>query len=109
MGITIATLGFFIIVGLLPKVPWWAKLLVQGVAAAIIYVAFVETAFPLPSPDTNPIGAELYGGNVAKAWGMPDAPKLAFLSVGVLGGVLGFVSTGIGTVLGWILGKKKES
>lgn len=108
MGKTIGALAVFIIVGLLPKVPWWAKLLVQLIVGAVIYFAMAETAFPLPSPDTNPIGAELYGGNIAKVWGMPDAPKLAFLSMGVLGTVIGFIFTVIGTVIGLLVGKKKE-
>lgn len=108
MGMTIGTLAAFVIIGLLPKVPWWAKLLVQVIMGAVIYFAMVETAFPLPSPDTNPIGAELYGGNVAKAWGMDDAPALAFLSMGVIGTVLGFLSTGLGTVIWFLVGKKKE-
>lgn len=108
MGKTIGTLAVFVIIGFLPKVPWWAKLLVQLVIGGIIYFAMAETAFPLPSPDTNPIGAELYGGNVAQVWGMPDAPKVAFLSIGFLGTVLGVLSTAVGTVIGLLVGKKKE-
>ena len=109
MGITIGTLALFTVIGLLPKVPWWAKLLVQVIIGAVIYTAMAETAFPLPSPDSNPIGAELYGGNVAKAWGIPDAPKFAFLSIGVLGTVLGFLSTAIGTVIWFFVDKKSKS
>lgn len=108
MGKTIGTLAVFVIVGFLPKVPWWAKLLIQIVIGAVIYTQMAESEFPLPSPDTNPIGAALYGGNIAKAWGMPDAPKLAFLSMGVIGTVLGVLSTAVGTVIGLIIGKKKE-
>lgn len=107
MGITLATLATFVVIGFLPKVPWWAKLLVQVIMGAVIYIAFAETSFPLPSPDTNPIGAELFGGNVAKAWGMDDAPSVAFLSIGFLGTVLGILSTVIGTVIGLIVDKKK--
>jgi hypothetical protein len=108
MGITIATLACFVLVGLLPKVPWWAKLLVQVVVGAGIYLFLAEHEFPLPSPDTNPIGASLYGGNIAKAWGMDDAPALAFLSMGVIGPVLGFLSTAAGTLLWYLVDKKKE-
>lgn len=108
MGKTIGTLAFFVIVGLLPKVPWWAKLAVQLLAGVTVYVALAETGFPLPNPDTNPIGAELYGGNVSKAWGDPDAPAVAFLSIGFLGTVLGFLSTALATVVGLVF-KKKES
>lgn len=108
MGKTIGTLAVFIVVGLLPKVPWWAKLLIQLVIGAVIYIAMAEAEFPLPAPDTNPIGASLYGGNIEKAWGMDTAPKLAFLSMGVIGTVLGFLSTGLGTVIGLVVGKKKE-
>jgi hypothetical protein len=108
MGKTIGTLAVFIVVGLLPKVPWWAKLLIQLIVGAVIYFAMAETPFPLPNPDTNPIGAELYGGNIAKAWGMEDAPKVAFLSIGFLGTVLGVLTTGIVTVIGALVGTKKE-
>jgi hypothetical protein len=107
MGKTVGTLAAFVIIGLLPKVPWWAKLLIQLVIGAAIYFALAETEFPLPNPDTNPIGASLYGGNVAKAWGMPDAPKFAFISVGAIGTVLGFLATAVGSVIGLIIGKKK--
>lgn len=106
---TIGTLAVFVGVGFLPKVPWWAKLLVQLALGCAIYFFMADKAFPLPSPDTNPIGAELYGGNAAKVWGIPDAPAFAFLSIGVLGTVLGFLSTAVGTAAGALFGKKKES
>jgi hypothetical protein len=109
MGKTFGTLAVFVVVGLLPKVPWWAKLLIQIVVGAVIYIALAETEFPLPSPDTNPIGASLYGGNIEKAWGMDTAPKLAFLSMGVLGTVIGLLTTGVATVIGVILDKKKAA
>lgn len=108
MGITIGTLVAFVAIGFLPKIPWWAKLLVQVILGTVIYVFMADKAFPLPSPDTNPIGAELYGGNAAKAWGIPDAPTFAFLSIGVLGTVLGFLSTAVGTVVGVLMGKKES-
>lgn len=108
MGKTIGTLAVFVIIGFLPKVPWWAKLLVQILIGAVIYIVMAESEFPLPSPDTNPIGASLYGGNIEKAWGLDTAPALAFLSVGVIGTVLGFLSTAVGTLLWFLVGKKKE-
>lgn len=107
MGKTIGTLLFFVVVGVLPKVPWWAKLLIQVIAGAVIYHMMAETAFPLPAPDTNPIGAEMYGGNVMKAWGDPEAP-FAYLSIGVLSTVLGVITTIIATVIGKLVGKKSD-
>lgn len=107
MGKTIGTLLFFVVVGALPKVPWWAKLAIQLIAGAVIYNVMAETAFPLPAPDTNPIGAEMYGGNVAKAWG-DDSAGFAFLSIGVLSTVLGVLTTIIATIIGLVLGKKSD-
>ena len=107
MGKTIGTLVAFVVIGLLPKVPWWAKLLIQVIIGAVIYTVMPESEFPLPAPDTNPIGASLYGGNIEKAWGMDTAPKLAFLSMGVIGTVVGFLSTAVGTLIWFLVGKKK--
>ncbi len=108
MGKTIATLAIFVIIGFLPKVPWWAKLLVQVVIGGVIYFMMADGEFPLPNPDTNPIGASLYGGNVEKAWGLDTAPAIAPISMGFIGTVLGVLSTAVGTVIGLIVGKKKE-
>lgn len=111
MGKTLGTLAVFVIVGLLPKVPWWAKIAIQVAIGAGIYILMPDGEFPLPYPDQNPIGAQLYGGNVAKAWGMPDAPTFAYLSVGVLFTVLGLLATGVYSLGALILGltKKKET
>lgn len=108
MGKTLATLAFFIVVGLLPKVPWWVKVFIQLIVGAIIYFAMPDGEFPLPAPDTNPIGAELYGGNAAKAWGFDDAPAFAYLSVGVLFTVLGLLSTAFFTILSLVFAKGKD-
>lgn len=107
MGKTLGTLAVFIIVAVLPKVPWWAKILIQVAIGMLIYFTMPEGEFPLPSPDTNPIGASLYGGNVYKVWGMEDAPKVAYLSMGVIATVLGILATLTATAVQAILGKKK--
>lgn len=109
MGKTIGTLAVFVIIGLLPKVPWWAKLIVQLVIGVGIYFMMPDGEFPLPDPDNNPIGAQLYGGDAAKAMGISEESTFAFLSMGVIGTVLGFLSTGIGTLIWYLVGKKKES
>lgn len=104
---TFGTLLAFLLPAVLPKVPWWAKLLIQIGLGLLVYNVFVESEFPFPMADTLPISS-LFGGNVAKAWGDPEA-KFAFLSMGFLGTVLGVLLTLVTTALGALFGKKKES
>lgn len=104
---TFGTLLAFLLPAVLPKIPWWAKLVIQIGLGLLVYNVFVEAEFPLPMADTLPISS-FFGGNVAKAWGDPEA-KFAFLSMGFLGTVLGVLLTLVVTAIGALLGKKKES
>lgn len=104
---TFGVLAAFLVPAVIPKIPWWAKLVIQIGLGLLVYNVFVETEFPLPMADTLPISS-FFGGNVAKAWGDPEA-KFAFLSMGFLGTVLGVFLTLIVTAIGALMGKKKES
>ena len=98
---TLGALSVFILIGFLPKsVPWWAKLLAQLVLGGVIYFGFGESFFELPFGDTLPISA-LAGGDGGLG-------KFSPLSFGVIGTIIGFLATAVGTAV-WTLTGKKES
>lgn len=103
---TFGTLILFVVTAFLPKIPWWAKILIQLGMGALIYFMFTETEFALPMGDTLPLSS-LFGGNVAKAWGDPEA-GFAYLSMGFLGTVIGVLATLAATAVGAILKKKSD-
>ncbi len=97
---TLGILALFIVIGCLPKVPWWAKVVIQLIIGAVIYIAFSDKWFEFPYGDTLPISM-LAGGNAG-------SEGFAYLSMGVLGTVIGLLFTALATVVGLLL-KKKES
>lgn len=103
---TFGTLALFIVTAFLPKIPWWAKLLIQIGMGALIYFLFTESEFPLPMADTLPLSS-LFGGNVAKAWGDPEA-GFAYLSMGVLGTMIGMLATAVTSIIGALMKKKSD-
>lgn len=101
MGITIVTLAVFVLIGFLPKVPAWAKLLIQVAIGLIIYFPLKAQEFPLPMADSLPMSS-IFGGDAFDIGGFQR------YSMGFIGTVLGVLSTAIGTVIGLIVSKKKE-
>lgn len=95
---TFLALGAYFIVAFLPKVPWYAKVLIQVVIGAVIYFGFSETMFDLPAGDSLPISS-LFGGS--SEWSGGGFNKYA---MGVLGTVLGLIMTLVATVLYGLLG-----
>lgn len=106
--ITIATLVFFIVIGLAPSLPTIGRylfaLLALGLGAYIYYVGFDQAMFNLPNGDNLAISA-LFGG----AGGQAGFNKL---SLGFISGVLGILFLVLGAVGRAVLLKvmsKKES
>lgn len=100
-------LGLFFIVAFAPKVPWYAKLVVQLIIGAVVYFGFGDTMFDLPMGDTLPISS-LFGGAMSEEMGGDGSFNK--LSLGVIGTVLGFIMTAVATGLYAVLGigKKKD-
>jgi hypothetical protein len=99
---TFVVLGLYFIIAFLPKVPWYAKLVLQIILGAVIYMGFPEAEFVLPMGDSLPFSS-LLGGN-------PEWMGLPFnkYAMGVLGTVLGILGTVFATILYAIFGKKSE-
>ncbi|MGE0494830.1 MAG: hypothetical protein AB7S38_36805 [Vulcanimicrobiota bacterium] len=88
----IGILLFFVIIGLIPQIPFPAKLGIQLVAALIIYFGFSDMLFE--------VGDQFLRGGVA----VPG--KLNFLSVGFIGFVLGVISSVVGIGVAKLFGRK---
>lgn len=98
--VTVLVLLAFIVVGLVPKVPAVAKILVQVCAGVGIYMGLSDAMFSLPYGDDLPI-SDLFGGSA----GQPGFNKM---SMGVVATGLGLVFTVIGTGIGALLAKKES-
>ncbi len=98
---TLGALAIFLVIGFLPRVPWWGKLVAQLLLGGVIYFGFSQSFFELPFGDTLPISA-LAGGD----GGMGEFSPLSF---GVIGTVLGFLATAVGTAIGALVEKRRSS
>lgn len=98
---TIATLIFFVVIGLIPVIPIAVRYGLVIVAALAIYFGLDAAMFNLPNGDNLAISA-LFGGT----GGMGKFNKL---SMGVVGAVIGILFTTIGAVLQKVLSKKDSS
>ena len=99
---TISVLVLFIVIGLLPKIPLWAKILIQLIVGAAIYFLGKNYLFGLPYADDLPM-SDLYGG--------PDEDgRFNKYSLGILGTVVGVVFSLIGSGFWALVGRftKKE-
>ena len=96
---TVATLVFFVVIGLIPVIPVVARYVIVLVAALGIYFGLDSAFFNLPNGDNLAISA-LMGGS----GGTGSFNKL---SMGVVGGVLGLIFTTVGAVLQKVLAKKE--
>lgn len=100
---TFLVLGIYFVVAFLPKVPWYAKIVLQLILGAVLYFAFADTMFDLPMGDSLPISS-VFGGS--PSFGDGQFNKYA---MGVLGTVLGLLMTVVATVIYALLGKKSDS
>lgn len=100
-------LGLFFVVAFAPKVPWYAKVVLQLIIGAVVYFGFGDTMFDLPMGDTLPISS-LFGGAMSEDMGGDGAFNK--LALGVLGTILGLIMTVVATILYALLGigKKKD-
>ena len=96
--VTVLVLLAFIVVGLIPKVPAVAKVVIQVCAGIGIYFGLSDAMFALPYGDDLPI-SDLFGGSA----GQPGFNKM---SMGVVCTGLGLVFTAIATGIGALLAKK---
>ena len=99
---TIIALGLFFGIAIVPKVPWYIKVVAQIIVGAVIYLGFTETMFDLPMGDKLPISA-LFGGS--PEW---EGGGFKPLTMGVLGTVLGLLATGLATALYAVIGKTSD-
>jgi hypothetical protein len=98
--VTILVLLAFIIVGLVPKLPAFAKVLIQVCAGVGIYFGLSDAMFGLPYSDNLPI-SDLFGGS----GGQEGFNKL---SMGVVCTGVGLLFTLLGTGIAALLRKKAE-
>lgn len=99
---TFGTLAVFLIVAVIPKLPWWAKLLIQVAIGLLIYFPLKAQEFPLPMADSLPMSS-IFGGDAFDIGGFQK------YSMGFLATVLGVVMTLVVTAIQALVGKKKES
>lgn len=100
VGVTVALLILFILIGLVPKIPEWVRFVVVLVGGVIVYVGFSEAMFAMPTGEDSAISI-LFGGK-----GYEEG--FNFLSMGVVCTVIGLLFTTVGAVLRKLLGKKEE-
>lgn len=98
--ITMMVLGTFVLIGILPKVPVWAKILLQLGLGGFIYKFKSDAMFLLPMASTLPM-SELFGGDM----GTGSFNKYA---LGVLGPVIGILISVIFAVVAKLLSKKES-
>ena len=98
--VTIAVLIGMIVLGLHPKIPVWAKILVQVILAVGIYVGLSDAMFALPYGDSLPI-SDMFGGS----GGQPGFNKM---SMGVVSGVLGILASLLAFAIGKVLAGRSE-
>ena len=97
MTSTIVVLLLYFAIAFVPKVPWFAKVAAQLVLGAVVYFGpFKETEFALPK-----VGS-MYGGN---AFDIMEG--VAWLSMGVVGTVLGLIATVLATIIYAVINRKK--
>ena len=99
-GITIGVLIAMIVIGLVPRVPFIAKVALQLIIGAVIYHKFSDAMFNLPNGDNMKISS-LMGGN----GGLPEFNKL---SMGVVSTAIGVIFSVIGAIVAKVLGGKKD-
>ena len=88
--VTIAVFTLFLLIALVPpRLPLWARLLIQVVLGLGIYFGFKEKEFMMPMADSLPMSS-LYGGD----GGMGAFNKLA----------LGFLAPVLGVVFSLVVG-----
>lgn len=90
-AVTLGTLFVFLLVAFVPpRVPLWARLLVQAVLAAFIYLHYSDAMFALPDGDTLPI-SDLSGGSPVGGFAPLSMGFIAF----ALGALVSLLVAGI--------------
>ena len=102
---TFLVLGLFFVVALLPKVPWYVKIVVQLIIGAVVYFVFSDTMFDLPMGDSFP-SSSIFGGAPSEEMGGDGSFNK--YALGVLGTVLGIVGTFLMTGAYALFGKKSD-
>lgn len=98
---TFLVLGVYFGIAVVPKLPWYVKVILQLVLGVVIYFGFPEAMFDLPAGDKLPISS-LFGGS--PEWAGEGFNKY---SMGFLGTVLGLVATAVATGAYAVFGTKK--
>jgi hypothetical protein len=98
-AVTFSVLAVMIIIGLLPKVPIWAKLIIQVGVGLGIYFGMSESMFNIAQDAKI---STLFGGQ----GGIPGGPAFNPLSMGFISGILGVISSVIGFVLWKLIGAR---
>lgn len=96
--ITLLVVGIFALIAVLPRIPLFAKIAVQGLLGILIYKFKSDATFLLPMANSLPM-SELFGGDA----GMGSFNKYA---LGVLGPVLGIILSLIFAIISKVLSKK---
>ncbi len=93
--VTLGVLAVFIVIGLIPQIPFPAKLGLQLVLALVIY-------FGPPSEHYFELGEQMFKG------GQAVTGKFNFLSMALIAFVLGVVSSVVGIIPARLLAKKAD-